>query len=566
MVGLRHASGRFALAGLVGVMGCSVAAGRFPLREPLWRDDDRQAFSPEPDEYISPKVWDVGDQSIFYPLTRFFAVDPAGESINVNALDEVPDSGWFENRMSRGTMSPDEVALGPCGDAVGAPTPWTVAGAKPNGANPGFVIRDANGQRHLAKFDGVVQGPRATAADVIVSKLYHAAGYHVPCNRIVSFDPERDVTIEEGATGESATGEEEPLTEAHLAAVYAKAYVNQDGTLRASTSRFLDGKPIGPFRYQGVRGDDPNDVIPHQDRRELRGMRLLAAWTLHFDAREQNTLATWQEVGEGTGYVRHNVIDFGDCFGSVWEPPSLGRRVGNSYYLDLQLSLIDWLTFGWMERPWDGARFGPSGKVFGYFDVEHFDPEGWRSGYPNPAFSRMSERDGAWMARIVASFSENHLRAAVAAGSLRDERLEQELMRILLGRREKLLERYLTRLSPLTDPHQRTGAARQLCMRDVVVTSGLRPQVPRRYAVVEHGGNPGPAGPIRRAVGSRACVDLTPVAGASASSPAYRVVDWVSQSEGHPAEYPARVHLYDLGAGGLKVAGLERPESFDPPD
>ena len=52
---------------------------------------------------------------------------------------------------------------------------------------------------------------------------------------------------------------------------------------------------------------------------------------------------------------------------------------------------------------------------------------------------------------------------------------------------------------------------------------------------------------------------------ASPASPAYLVVDWVSQSAGHAPEFPARVHLYDLGPDGFAIAGLERPETFEPP-
>jgi len=557
---------RVGLGVAVLALGCSRDPGRFPLAPTLWRDADDVPFGPAPEEYVSPMVWDVGDQSLFYPLTRAFVIDPAGEAIDVNALDEVPDSSWFENRIGQRAMTPEQTALGPCAPGSGPPpAPWVVTGAKPNGANPGFIIKDASGQRHLVKFDGVVQGPRATSADVIVSKLYHAAGYSVPCNRVVYFDP-ATVSIKDGAKAEDASGNEVPLSQSHLDEVYAKAQRAADGKLRASSSQFLDGKPIGPFTYQGTDDADPNDVVPHQERRELRGMRLLAAWTQHFDAREQNTLSTWIETGPDQGYVRHNVIDFGDCFGSVWEPPTLGRRIGHSHYFDLDETLSDWLSFGIRTRPWDTARFGPSGKVFAYYDVDDFVPEDWKAGYPNPAFSRMSERDGAWMARIIARFSDAHLRELVQIAELGSPELESELFRLLGGRRDRVLDRYLTRLSPLTHPALRRSAPSDLCLLDVVAESGVRPGRERGYAVTAYpGGAPARLEHVRATVDHRVCAGLPRAAGASAAAPAYLVVDWVSQSAGYAAEFPARVHLYDLGADGFQIAGLERPGSFDPP-
>jgi hypothetical protein len=556
------------MAALLGVLGgCAVSDARFPLRDPLWQDPDQVPFTPRPDEYVSTLVWDGADQSLFYPLSRVFAVDPAGEALNVNALDEVPNSSWFTNRIGVHAMSPGEIALGPCAPGGGhVPTPWTVVGAKPNGANPGFLIKDAKGQRHLVKFDGVVQGPRATAADVIVSKLYHAAGYTVPCNRIVFFE-RSDVKIGAGATSETSSGKEEPLTQKHLEAVFAMAQRLPDGRLRASASQFLEGKPIGPFTYQGRRSDDPNDIIEHQDRRELRGMRLLAAWTQHFDAREMNTLAMWIETGEHQGYVRHDVLDFGDCFGSVWEPPELGRRLGHSHYVDVQHTLEDWFTLGLRERPWDRARFGPSGKVFAYYQVQDFEPEAWKAGYPNPAFGRMSERDGAWMARILAGFSDESVQRLVHEGQFPDPALDAELARILIGRRQRILERYLTRLSPLTHPEIRRGTDNVLCLRDLVWASGLHSQQERRYAVsVSAAGAPPAQLPgVMQIFGQRVCATLPRQAGATAQAPGYLIVDWVAQTGQEPAEYPARVHLYDLGPAGLRIVGLERPESFEPP-
>jgi hypothetical protein len=92
----------------------------------------------------------------------------------------------------------------------------------------------------------------------------------------------------------------------------------------------------------------------------------------------------------------------------------------------------------------------------------------------------------------------------------------------------------------------------------------LVPGAQRRYAAVEHTpGTPQP-GAIKQAVGGRVCADLAPKAGASETAPVYRIVDWVSRTEGQQAEFPARVHLYDLGPAGVVVVGLERVDSFEP--
>ncbi len=550
------------------VEACGAGLRPFPLAEPMWRDLDRRPFNPEPEEYYSPFAWDAADQTLFRPFARFWAVDPGGEAVNVNAWDEVPDSSWFANRIGRFGMSTAELVKGPCNTpALDPQGPWTVTRAKPNGANPGFIITDNVDRKYMIKFDGVVQGPRATAADTIGSYIYYAAGFHTPCNRIVFFN-RKILSISPDAKSDNEDGEKVPMTEKDLDKIFAKAIQLPDGRYRASSSLLLKGKPIGPFRYEGTRSDDPNDVIDHDDRRELRGARLLAAWTNHFDSREQNTLDMYITVEGKGGYVKHNIIDFGDCFGSIWEPPMLGRRIGYAYYLDLGELFADFFTFGIRTRPWDKARFGATKRVFGYYNVELFVPEEWKPGYPNPAMGRMTELDGAWMARIIARFTDEHVRALVANGKIQNELIENELIRILIGRRDKILRRYLTRLSPLTEPQVRkTASTAELCLNDLAVRSGVFAPQQRRYSArgwLTKGLHPVAMTAPRAVAFGQVCVPLPQVARASAEQPRYVIVDVFARS-GSEQRTPVRVHLYHLGGADYRVVGLQRPDDVDPP-
>jgi hypothetical protein len=556
---------------LATVTACGGSQRPFPNRDPLWTDPDRLLFSDRPEKYFSPFAWDGADQMVFRPVSRFFAVDPAGEAANVNALDEVPDSSWFVNRIGRFDMTPQEVERGYCTEPPLEPVgKWMIKDAKPDGANPGFIIQAADGRRYLLKFDGTLQGERATSADVFGSRVYHAVGYHAPCNSVVFFD--RDIlVIAEDARGKSRSGKPVPITRKDIETVLSKSYRIADGRYRASASLFLPGTPIGPWRYEGTRSDDPNDVIPHEERRELRGGYVLASWLNHFDSREQNTLAVWVEDEENRamGYVRHYYIDFGDCLGSLWEQEGISRRLGHAYYLDIPYLLEDALTLGLVNRPWQFQRYGPTGPVLGYYDVERFEPDLWRPGYPNPAFGRAGERDNAWMARIIARFTEEHLLAALQPARIQDPLTRREMIRILKGRRAKILKRWFKYLSPLSLPEtQPVEGGSRLCLNDLAVYAKVVPAAQRIYRARAWAGSelePVAVKRIEPVENGRVCLDLPRPAGASLDRPIYLIVDLSAHTEGYDTGAPARVHLYYLGAARYRVVGLERPDDSDPP-
>ena len=532
-----------ALFGVLAACAHGDALRPFPEGPPVWRDEgDFRAYAPAPEEYVSPFAWDGADNMLFRPLARMFAVDPGREAIDVNQMDEVPDSSWFTNRLGHTPLSVDEVVRAACDEAPLHPAgPWTITAGKPNGANPGFIIKDDGGRHFLLKFDSI-HGERATAADIIGSILYWAHGFHVPCNRLVWFD-RSIIRIAPGTTAE-IDGHDVPMTWEMLEPVFRNAIRDGEGRFRAASSRFLDGSPIGPWRYEGVRDDDPNDVVPHEHRRELRGSYVLAAWVNHFDAREQNTLATFVERDDGLGYVRHHLIDFGDAFGSQWGIDGISRRLGHASYFDLRFFFADLVTLGLIPRPWDETEIGAAGPIFGYYDATPFDPDAYRPGYPNPAFQQATERDKAWMARILARFTPEMVRAAVREGEMQSAHVERELVRILLARREALLRRFLGRVSPLTDPVVVARAdGPRVCVQDLLVTTGFaapgtRPYWARGFRRRGARFDRVAIDVVSRQVPDRVCIALPEL-----SSGDYLVVDVGGRHGTDSGEGPLRIHL-----------------------
>jgi len=562
------------------VLSCAGAPKSFPLRAPLLVDTDTHPVSvacrPEPSpkeptrvrcapaEYVSPFVWDHVDNLVFRPLSRALSIAVSGEAANANSLDEVADSSWFDNRIGVAPLSTEQRTLGACKpedlvpDEV-ADGAWIIDHGKDNGSTPGFRVDVPGKGRYMLKADETAVPERASAASVIGAALYHAAGFSTTCEQIVLIR-RAQLTLKPGLTTVSNAGVTEPFDAAALDATLASS-TQVRGRTRMQASKWLPGLPLGPFRYTGVRDDDPNDVIAHEDRRELRGSRLLAAWLNHWDAREQNSMDLWlasnaEQTRSSPGYVRHYVLDTSDVIGGGVGDPAETLRLGQAYIVSIPNIALDFVTLGVIERPWDRARPVTGREKFGVFSARDFDPESWRGAYPNPAMLRMTERDGAWMARIIARFTADDIRTIAAAGRFTDPRDTEYIAAVLIARQRTILARYLTRLSPLADVH--AVGSDQICAVDLARSSGLLPADRFRYRIVE------------RAAGTRVELVATPAPdgvvcfrprslapGALADGARERRV--IFEVRNGTASGPLEIHAYDLGTRGMFVVGLKRP-------
>jgi hypothetical protein len=418
----------------------SAADGRrFYPDDPVWQDPDTMD-TPEVAEFELYKDADFLINSFVHPGAD------AGPSVNINTLGEVPDSSWFTNRIGLGKMTVADVVRGP--DTVDGPAPgtWTVVSRPAGGITPKFTIRDSRGDRYIFKLDPVHLPELPSSVEVISTKIFHALGYNVP-EDFVFYINRSQLKVDPKAEWTDDSGQRRSITEHDVDHWLGKmARVRPDGTVRVLASRYIKGRPIGEYQYHGTRSDDPNDIFPHEKRRELRALRVFAAWVHHDDSRSINTFDTFVEEN-GRHFIKHYLLDFGSNMGSgstnVQEP-----RAGYEYYVEGDKVLKGIFSFGLWTRPWMRAEY-PDYPAVGNYEADFFEPWNWKPEYPNPSFDRMDEADAFWGANLLTYFTDDVIRAMVATGQISDPEAARYLADALIKRRDKCIHYWIRQTNPL---------------------------------------------------------------------------------------------------------------------
>jgi hypothetical protein len=363
----------------------------------------------------------------------------------VNTLGEVPDSEWFTNRHGMRRMSIEELKRGP-GDSNPPQPPYVAIGAKTDGITPGFRMRDAKGSVYFVKPDPRGNPEMATAADVIGAKFFHAIGYNTPENYLFHLR-EDEITVSKDATVNGLGNKKRAMMKRDLDDIFERVPRRADGSMRMVASAQVQGDALGPFRYEKTRRDDPNDVFPHEDRRDLRGLHVFCAWLNHTDAKALNSMDVLV-TENGRRFVRHYLIDFGAMLGSDSDMPK-NARFGHEYIIPRMGDAWKRIfAFGLDARPWERADFG-SLKEVGRMEAEVFDPEKWTTNYPNPAFIRRLTDDEFWAAKIVTAFRDEEIRAIVETGQYSNPAVVDYLTRMLIQRRDRIGRTYFAKVLPL---------------------------------------------------------------------------------------------------------------------
>jgi hypothetical protein len=435
---------------------------------PRFYRDDPIAREPESQDASGVQPTDIG---LFYELTTNLFVTAKHEASgtragNVNTIDEVPDSSWFTNRIGVERLSTAQVARGPVAGPPPAPERWVIVREKNAGANPGFTAKDANGETWFVGFDPPSYPEGATGAVVIASKLFWALGYNQVEMFLTTFDPAK-ATFDEKATKRRPSGDRTPWTRSDLNEILEGVAPNADGTYRVAAGRLLSGKVVGAFRYEGTRSDDPNDIVPHQHRRELRALRVFGAWTNLTDLKAGNTLDVLV-TENGRLVVKHVLQDVGSTFGMAnrqyeWD-------LGWEYFYEAPPSRRRLLSFGFARSPWQTTPYTAYPSI-GRFEGDRFDPRAWRPQTPVTAYMELREDDAFWAARRVMAFSDELIGAAVHAGQYSDPAAERHLAAVLAKRRDAIGRAYLSAINPIVDP--RLDADGRLTFANAAVDAGF---------------------------------------------------------------------------------------------
>jgi len=444
---LSSSAQRAGLALLV-VAGIGVFPAAVSTQGQRFYSDDPITRQPESQDASKAAPYD--ESEMYQQLYNLFVTskyEPSGlRARNLNTIDEVPDSSWFTNRIGTRTITNEELVRGPNVGEPPDPSKWVLIRQKISGSHPGVTAKDARGETWFLEFDPPYFAEGATGAVAIATKIFWALGYNQVETFLTTFDPKK-ASIDPKATVRRPSGKRTRFTQDDVNAILENVARNADGSYRVIAGRLLPGTILGNFQYSGTRPDDPNDLVPHEHRRELRALRVFGAWTNLTDLKAFNTLDTLIPEN-GRAIVKHYLQDVGSTFGMCndryeWD-------LSYEYFYDGPASRKRFLTLGFGLSPWQTVNYVEYPSV-GKFEGKAFDPRRWKPQTPTAAYIELRDDDAFWAARRIAAFTDDMIRAVVHSGQFSNPAAEKYLADVLIQRRETIKRIYLTQVNPIGD-------------------------------------------------------------------------------------------------------------------
>ncbi len=457
----------FRLVVLLGVV-LSVFATAVSTKGPRFYPDDPIAREPESQDASKAEPHDIGSlYEMTYNLFVTSGYKPSGvRAKSINTIDEAADSSWFTNRIGTTPITVEAITRGANVGAPPDPSHWVLLREKTAGVHPGFTARDAKGETWFLEFDPPYFAEGATGAVAVATKIFWALGYNQVESFLTTFDPKR-TEIDPKATIRRPSGKRTPATQDDMDAILERVARNADGTYRVIAGRLIPGKILGGFLFEGTRPDDPNDLVPHEQRRELRALRVFGAWTNLTDLKAANTLDSLA-TENGRTIVKHYLQDVGSTFGMCNDLYEWDLSYEHFYQGDTTRRRL--FSFGFALSPWQTIPYVEYPSI-GKFEGDRFEPREWRPQTPTKAWAELRDDDAFWAARRVTAFTDELIRAAVHTGQFSDPAAEKYLADVLIKRREKIKSVYLPAVNPIVNP--RLDANGRLTFENAAVAGGV---------------------------------------------------------------------------------------------
>ena len=151
-------------------------------------------------------------------------------------------------------------------------------------------------------------------------------------------------------------GERRDLTDDDIDSFLKTVAVDRQRGYRAVATRVPVNwdKLLGNFQFFNTRSDDPNDIVPHEHRRDLRGLFVFAAWLNHNWILPTSTLDVLV-VENDIPFIRHLLIDFTSTLGSGFKRPKTARE-GNEPMWDRGPTAKNVIGLGTLHTAMDAGR------------------------------------------------------------------------------------------------------------------------------------------------------------------------------------------------------------------
>jgi hypothetical protein len=539
------------LAFMVGLITAPIA---LVAQAPRFYPDDPLTGEPPPYPTIAPEaralseILELVGNTLGSPGERHphSGVVPAA---GVNTLGEVMDGPWFMNRHATRRLSREALIRGP--RTVGAPAEdgaWQVLSVKPYGHRPGVLIGDARQRRYLLLFDDPRSPEVSTSAQVVSSHILHAIGYHAPECYIVTFSREK-LVLAEGAEIISSAGNKRALTEEDIGAFLNQVARTGPGRYRAVAIHVSPPDAtsvLGPYQMFSTRSDDPNDIVPHEHRRDLRGLFVIASWINLATLRAISTMDLLIDDGVTPPHIRHYILELWSSLGGGGAGGPKQAWDGNDPLFDANAAFKNMVGLGVWSPAWMRASY-PRIRGVGLFESDTFDPPRWTPIERLAPFENRLPDDDFWGAKQVTAFTDEDIRALVSTGEYSDPAAAEWIVRSLIARRDRIGRYYFANVLPLDGFRIENG---QLAFDDLGERYGLTSTTPYTARWLRLVNDTGALLPLQAADSVKVPTDVDRAeAGSYFAGRIERV-----------GEHPERnVTVYvRTGAAGHQVVGVER--------